>query len=196
MDGKRLSKAQRRELLVEAALRVLRRGGPQALTTRAVTGEAGMPHGAFQWCFGSKEDLIAALAERDAHLPALSAGDEAAASDLGQALHLYLERYWQGVEQDRAGQLGLTELELLSLRSHGPRAEQADAYRQQVEALLEQLGTTHDVSWPKGVPTMSSFVVSALRGITLQWLLDHNSTRARQDLRVLAGVLTAEAHNR
>jgi len=48
----------RREALVEAALRVLLRDGPRALSHRAVAGEADLPLAATTYYFSSKEELL------------------------------------------------------------------------------------------------------------------------------------------
>jgi TetR/AcrR family transcriptional regulator, regulator of biofilm formation and stress response len=48
----------RREQILEAALRVIGRAGVQAVTHRAVAGEAGVPLGSTTYYFDSREDLI------------------------------------------------------------------------------------------------------------------------------------------
>lgn len=62
---KQISAGERREQLVAAALRVMRRDGIAAASTRAICAEAGMPHGAFHYCFHSKKELYAALLASD-----------------------------------------------------------------------------------------------------------------------------------
>jgi len=74
--------AERRQLIVEAALAVIGRVGPDALTHRLVAAEAGVPLAATTYWFASKEALIveayASCADRD--IAALEREATAAAS--------------------------------------------------------------------------------------------------------------------
>jgi AcrR family transcriptional regulator len=54
----------RRSELLDAAERVLSRGGPQALTLQAVADEAGVSKGGLLYHFGTKKDLVSALVDR------------------------------------------------------------------------------------------------------------------------------------
>ena len=51
----------RREQLLEAALRVIAEQGMRGLTHRAVEAEAGVPHGSTTYYFGTRHDLMTAL---------------------------------------------------------------------------------------------------------------------------------------
>ena len=53
-----------RDQVMECAERLVREGGATALTLDAVSKEAGITKGGLQYCFGSKDDLIAALIDR------------------------------------------------------------------------------------------------------------------------------------
>ncbi|MFM1659771.1 TetR family transcriptional regulator [Pseudomonas aeruginosa] len=50
--------ARRREALLEAALRIIVRDGPGAVTLRSVVTEANAAHGSVVYYFGSREDLV------------------------------------------------------------------------------------------------------------------------------------------
>jgi AcrR family transcriptional regulator len=65
----------RREQLIAAAIAVMRRGGIDAITSRAVAAEAGAPLASIHYTFGSVEDLV--LAAYDSLI------DEVAAEMLG-----------------------------------------------------------------------------------------------------------------
>jgi AcrR family transcriptional regulator len=60
----RRTPAQRRDELLDAAERVLSRGGPQALTLQSVAAEAGVSKGGLLYHFSNKAELITALVER------------------------------------------------------------------------------------------------------------------------------------
>jgi DNA-binding transcriptional regulator YbjK len=51
----------RREVLLEAAVRVVAQQGMRGLTHRAVEMEAGVPHGSTTYYFGTRRDLLVAL---------------------------------------------------------------------------------------------------------------------------------------
>jgi DNA-binding transcriptional regulator YbjK len=51
----------KREALLEAAIRVISQQGMRGLTHRAVETEAGMPHGSTTYYFGTRRDLLVAL---------------------------------------------------------------------------------------------------------------------------------------
>jgi DNA-binding transcriptional regulator YbjK len=51
----------RREALLEAAIRVVSQQGMRGLTHRAVETEAGVPHGSTTYYFGTRHDLLVAL---------------------------------------------------------------------------------------------------------------------------------------
>lgn len=54
----RMSLAERRQKLIEAALAVIARDGVPAATTRAIAGEAGMPLASFHYAFESHQVLL------------------------------------------------------------------------------------------------------------------------------------------
>lgn len=54
-------KTDRREALLEAAIRVVAAQGMRGLTHRAIEAEAGLPHGSTTYYFGTRRDLLVAL---------------------------------------------------------------------------------------------------------------------------------------
>lgn len=93
------SRAERRDELLDAAALVVRDGGVEALTTRAVAERAGVAHGVVHYAFGARQHLVLALLERQARdvLPlVLAAADEhddlAGALDAGVSAYLALVR--------------------------------------------------------------------------------------------------------
>ncbi|MDO5499209.1 MAG: TetR family transcriptional regulator [Propionibacteriaceae bacterium] len=61
---KRIPPAVRRELLLDAAFRVIARSGVQSATTRAICAEAAMPLASFHYVFESQQELMRELGER------------------------------------------------------------------------------------------------------------------------------------
>ena len=54
----RVPAVERRELLLQAAWRILVRDGVAAATTRAICAEAGMKQGVFHYCFTNRDELL------------------------------------------------------------------------------------------------------------------------------------------
>lgn len=61
---KRIPPARRRELLLDAAFRVISQHGVQAATTRAICAEADMPLASFHYVFESQQELMRELLHR------------------------------------------------------------------------------------------------------------------------------------
>ncbi|WP_414171928.1 TetR/AcrR family transcriptional regulator [Clavibacter tessellarius] len=59
------SRDARRAELLDAAVRVMAVTGVAGASTRAITAEAGLAHGAFHYCFGVKEELLGALLRQE-----------------------------------------------------------------------------------------------------------------------------------
>lgn len=76
----RAAAQEHRAQMVDAASRLLRERGPDAVTVTSVTEAAGMTQGAFYKQFASKDALVAeacrcAAQSRKAHLAAVGSGD-------------------------------------------------------------------------------------------------------------------------
>ncbi len=89
-----MSQVDRRQQLIEAAIRVLQRDGVGHVTTRAIAAEAGAPLASIHYTFGSKDEIVRAafeqvitdlLAELEAGVTP-GAGIQAAANDLCRAV--------------------------------------------------------------------------------------------------------------
>lgn len=74
----------RREVLLDAAIRVIAAQGLRGLTHRAVEAEAGVPHGSTTYYFGTRHDLVTALMKYIADRGAKQA------EPIGRALSLML----------------------------------------------------------------------------------------------------------
>src|SRR6478735_7534387 len=113
----RVPVAERRALLREAAWRVLLAEGVAGATTRAICAEAGMPQGAFHYCFASRDELLTELAS--VMLPRESTAAAATVThqgSLADALHRALLAYWQLVEAEPRTHQVIHEITALSLR--------------------------------------------------------------------------------
>src|SRR5580765_7230147 len=97
----RMSAVDRRAQLLDAAWRVLLTDGIAGATTRAICAEAGMPQGAFHYCFNSRDELLTEVAA--VMLPReLRAATQAIgrSGTLVDTVHRALLAYWTLVEAE------------------------------------------------------------------------------------------------
>ncbi|MGN6036655.1 TetR/AcrR family transcriptional regulator [Brevibacterium casei] len=184
----------RRDLLVQAALRVMKRDGIRAATTRAICAEADMPHGAFHYCFRSKRELYAALLATDINTDLDQAWAQmGGTADVRASIHALLEAYWRTVEVDPEAQIVLTELTTLALRDPElrelPEWEQR-AYRERVVAHLERFADRAGVTYTIPASLLADMILAALSGITTSWLSERDDAAARQTISEFANAFT------
>ncbi len=187
--------AERRELLLDAAVAVMRTGGISAATTRAVADRAGLPQGAFHYCFGSKDELFAALLDRELDASLGQAWDAVAATDdletgIAAALRAILDR----VRTDPEYHLLTAELVDVAARTpelaHVAHREHT-AYVDQAEAMLHR--------WRAGdrpaldPRTRAVGVVAAATGIMAGWLSTRDDRAAEGSVALFAAGLARVA---
>lgn len=194
-----LSIADRRDALVAAAMQVMKRDGVKAATTRAICAEAGMPHGAFHYCFHSKRDLYAALLSTDAN-EGLDLGDAwsgiGRASDIAESIQGLLVAYWNTVEADPAMHIALSELTTLALRNPDLRElarQEQLGYQSTIAAHLERFADAAQVVYTISVPQLAQMMVAAFAGVTSTWLSLRDDQAARDTIAEFARVFAAFA---
>ncbi|MFE7599686.1 TetR/AcrR family transcriptional regulator [Streptomyces sp. NPDC057494] len=198
----RRSADERREQLVEAAIRVMIRDGVARTTTRAVVSEAGLPLGAFHYCFRSKEELLHSVIERItlrsvAPATATRAGEaEASTRDI---IFRTLHAYWDQVRERPAEHMVTYELTQYALRQPGL----ADVARRQYQHYLkvysdhlEAIARLAGFGWTVPLPALARYGLSVMDGLTLNWLIDRDDDQARAALDEYAEHLTTVAEPR
>jgi AcrR family transcriptional regulator len=192
----RMSAEDRRELLVEAAIRVMTREGVAKATTRAIAAEAEMPLGVFHYAFRSKQELMTMVTETiarqsKAEIDAAVLGDEPP-----ELLDLVLAgvcAYFDHVVQHPLEHLVTYELTTNALRDdelHDVAKRQYDYYLEQNAALLEALGELLGLEFTEPLPVVNRYIFSVMDGLALNWLAKDDEEEARAVLRVLARTLT------
>ncbi|WP_447949436.1 TetR/AcrR family transcriptional regulator [Microbacterium aurum] len=189
-----LSADERRRLLTEAALQVMKREGVKAATTRAICAEAGMPHGAFHYCFRSKQELYTALFSTDINVDldqAWATIDNA--SSIHDSIYALMIAYWRTVEHDPQAQIVLTELTTLGLRDPAlqelPAWEQS-AYRDRLIAHLRRFASHADVDYAIPVERLAEMILAALSGLTTSWLSTRDDDAAQDAIREFANIFS------
>jgi AcrR family transcriptional regulator len=193
----RLSVDERRQALVDAAIRVMGRDGVEKATTRAIVTEAGMRQGFFHYCFRDKEELllrvIETITERNvaAALALVEPG-----RDLADMLRDGMRAYWQGVEDDPGAHQLTYELTQFALRRPGLEEvarRQYEAYLEASTRLLVAAAQVAGVEWATPVPVLARGLHSLLDGVTLSWIVDRDSTASLAVLENAARDLAAHA---
>ncbi len=186
----RIAAAERRALLLDAAWRVLLDHGVGGATTRAICAEAGMPQGAFHYCFDSRNELLTELAadllprELSAAAAAVGRG-----GSLVDTVHRALLAYWELVEREPQVHQVIYEITAMSLREPAladPARVRYAAYPRAVTGVLEEIATVRGIAWDRPVDVLARQVVALLDGLTLQFLIDGDAAGARAALRACA----------
>ncbi|HZB19723.1 MAG TPA: TetR family transcriptional regulator [Blastococcus sp.] len=182
----RLSVEERRAALVDAALRVMVRGGLAAGTTRAVVAEAGMSLASFHYAFASRDDLLRELVrgvvgrEFDSATAGMRA-DDGLAGCLRHAAAGYLEH----LEREPGHEQLMLELTLHALRNPVLRPlahEQYRAYTEAATRLLEQAAELTGEQWARPVPELARLLITMVDGATTTWLVDRDTAATRAAL--------------
>ncbi|MET8503202.1 TetR/AcrR family transcriptional regulator [Streptomyces sp. NPDC004787] len=178
----RQSADARREQLVEAAIRVMIRDGVAKATTRAVVGEAGLPLGAFHYCFRSKQELLHSVIERImlrslTFAPASPAHGDGPRDIIRSTLHAY----WEGIRARPAEHLVTYELTQHALREPGLADVARRQYQHYLQANIDHLEAIAELAgihWTVDVPVLARYGLNFLDGLTLNWLIDRDDTQA------------------
>ena len=192
----RMSASERRELLVEAAIRVMTRDGVAKATTRAIAAEAEMPLGVFHYAFRSKQELMTMVTETIAR----QSKTEIDAAVLGDGPPELLDLALAGVSAyfDHVVQHPLEHLVTYELTTNALRDEelldvakrQYEYYLEQNAALLEALGELLGLEFTEPLPVVNRYIFSVMDGLALNWLAKGDEEEARAVLDVLARTLT------
>ncbi len=182
----RVSAVDRREQLVEAAIRVMSREGLDRTTTRRIADEAGAPQGAFHYAFRDKNELLTAVVAavtlevekvlRDAVDPARGV---AAAIEDG------LQAYWAHAVADDGLRLMQYELTIFCRRTEGFEWLAEWQYARYTSAALEvfeEAASFEERPLDITMADLTNFLVAAMDGLVIQYEVTRDSGRCQRDL--------------
>lgn len=158
-----------RERILDATLRLLARGGPGAVSQRAVAREAGVSLGATTYYFANQREMLAAAYELhlsrthervDRLLPEPGAIDPVA---MAEGLTAYLETR---VIADRARYLAGYEIQLELARDPELRAQLSKANDASDLLAVDLIGSIGDAAPEED----AHLLIALLQGLTLRWL--------------------------
>jgi AcrR family transcriptional regulator len=181
---------ERRQQLVDAAIRVMTRDGVTRATTRAISSEAGVSLSVFHYCFDSKQELLEAVIEtivRHTVTPAKATIEPGA--NLRDTIRNALGAYWAHVQANPGEHLLTYEVTQYCLRepgfvdvARGQYEHYTRAYVEVFEQMHEMLGV--DSSWP--IPVLANYLASVIDGLTLNWLAQRDGSHAEEVLDAIA----------
>lgn len=183
--------AERREQLLDAAVEVMRAGGVAAATTRAVAERAGLPQGAFHYCFRSKDELFGALLERELDASLGRAWDAVVeATDLEQGIAGALRAILDRVRSDP--EYHLLTAELVDVAARTPdlahvAAREHTAYVDHAEQMLHRWQEASGEPFTVDARTVAEALVAASTGITTAWLSSRDDAAAHASVALLSG---------
>ena len=191
----RMSAEERRELLTEAAIKVMTREGVARATTRAIAGEAQMPLGIFHYAFASKHEMLVRVIQTIARQ---SKGDIDAAVlskpelDLEEVATAGLMAYFDHVVAHPQEHMLTYELTQFALREEGFEGvaqEQYDYYLRENEDLLAAFADIMQIDYTVPLPVVSRLTFSVMDGLALNWLAKGDEDGAREVVRLMVSML-------
>jgi AcrR family transcriptional regulator len=193
----RMSAGDRRELLVEAAIRVMTRDGVARATTRAIAAEAQMPLGVFHYAFRSKQELMTMVTETiarqsKAEIDAAVLGDEP--PELLDLIVAGLCAYFDHVVEHPHEHLVTYELTTNAIRDEeltDVAKRQYDYYLDQNAALLEAVAELMGFEYTEPLPVINRYVFSVMDGLALNFLAKGDEEEARAVVDLLARTMMA-----
>ncbi|MCA1185966.1 MULTISPECIES: TetR/AcrR family transcriptional regulator [unclassified Saccharopolyspora] len=194
---KKISADERRRRLLDAALRVMKRDGIAAASTRAICAEADMSHGAFHYCFHSKKDLYAALLASDIEIDLGAAWPDISSQASPQEnIRTLLLAFWSQIESDPEAQLVLFDLGSFAL--HNPELQDLPRWEHDVSlnkttGYIKRLGAEAGLTFLQDERTLAELVLDTLNGVAWSWLAHRDNDQARRSLDQFASIAAALA---
>lgn len=189
----------RRELLVDAAIRVMIRDGVAAATTRAIVAEADMPLGAFHYCFRSKQELVEEVIAviTNSHLDRAL---EAVASEgsLEERLLRGLRAYWDHVVSVPEEHRLTYELTTYAARRPGLNDVAQRQYATYLAAhttVIEALADAEQITWSVPLPVLARYFTGLIDGLTLLYLNEGDAETAGAALDLAAHQISSYARS-
>ncbi|MFI1396066.1 TetR/AcrR family transcriptional regulator [Streptomyces sp. NPDC020681] len=186
----RMPSGERRQQLVEAAIRAMTRDGVPRTTTRSIAAEAGVSLSVFHYCFDSKqallESVIAAITDhyvtvvKDAMLPKAT---------LRETIRAGFQAYWDHVSANPGEHMLTYELTQYALRQPGFEhlaRRQYELYSDTYTELIEELRDSMKFELRVPVPVLARYLAVMTDGLTLNFLVLGDDTAAADILDTIA----------
>ncbi|ALG83761.1 TetR/AcrR family transcriptional regulator [Gordonia phthalatica] len=194
----RLSVEQRRELAIDATMRVIARDGVEAATTRRIAQEAKVGQSSLFYAFTSRDELLAAVVEHgiaqelaamDSWLRQASAMFTASQMSIADVLSTAFQAFADDLVANRDREHALVELALYARRTEGLEhlgEKLYGGYYEMIAGLLTSASEATGVTWTQTPEFLARIVLAMTDGMTLNYL--STGDRAVVDQIVAGGV--------
>ena len=193
----RMSAEERRDLLVEAAIRVMTRDGVAAATTRAIAAEADMPLGVFHYAFRSKQELMAMVFQTIARRSKADMDAAVLSSENAEIVELTksgMLAYFNHVVAHPEEHLVTYELTTTALRDEELEdlaKQQYDYYLKQNELLLAAGAELLGLEFTESLPVVNRMAFALMDGLALNWLAKGDVEEACEVIDLAARIFSA-----
>jgi len=200
LASRRIPVQERRQALVEAAMRVMEREGIAAATTRAICAEAGMPNGFFHYCFTSKQALMLEVAQQfRRHFMQLFTLTEGLEGDVHDVVSQALTAFLDDVAANPDVHQLTHELPLHALREEELAGIAQRCYEDNELVAAEFLQMAAEIAgcvWTEPPDKLARYLAVAVDGTVLQWLMLRDDERAREHIEDVARRLARSSRPR
>ncbi|MFF3325051.1 TetR/AcrR family transcriptional regulator [Streptomyces sp. NPDC002889] len=186
----RMSSAERRRQLIEAAIRAMTRDGVPRTTTRSIAAEAGVSLSVFHYCFDSKqallESVIAAITD---HYVTVVKEAIRPKTTLRETIRAGFQAYWDHVSANPGEHMLTYELTQYALRQPGFEhlaRRQYELYSDTYTELIEQLRHSMEFELRVPVPVLARYLAVMTDGLTLNFLVLGDDAAAADILDTIA----------
>lgn len=180
----RISAQERREQLVEAAIRVMSNEGFERATTRRIAQEAGTTQGVFHYAFRDKNELLTAVVGAvTLEIEKILRRSVDPKLGLAQAINDAIRGMWSYVQRDDGLQLMQYELTIFCRRTDGFQwlAEwQYARYTASTMEIFTEALQGQEISID--IASLTNFVVAAVDGLIIQYEVFHDDAKSAQDI--------------
>ncbi|MDQ3715019.1 MAG: TetR family transcriptional regulator [Actinomycetota bacterium] len=193
----RVTAQDRRQQLIDAAIRVAEREGIAATTTRRIAAEAGARLATVHYCFRSKQELLeGVLSAIITELSEAARGHVRPGHDARTLLHDGMRALWVIVEKEPGKQQLTYELTHYALRQPGMESFAQWQYETSYAACaahLEGVAAAAGIVWSLPLPVLTRMLMTVIDGVVLGWLVDRDSLSAVAALDALTDLLATLA---
>lgn len=180
----RVSTADRRAQLIDAAITVLMRDGYEKASLRVIAAEAGASLAAVHVCFEDKDDLMSAAMEAfSVRLTVPVSGRAVLQRGIREAATKIMDGFWKAIVEDRNYAVAQFEVGLWSLRNTADSKIIRLIYENYEHQIAEVLDKARRLSGdePKlPIPLLARGVVAIMDGCSFQYMAAPQSSQARE----------------
>ena len=184
---------ERRRRIIDAAVKVVASEGLDGLTTRRVAERAKAPLGAMHYCFRSKEELVALVADRGVAMLQESFADVPADLGVEATIRRSIDAFWHWFRDNIGLQLALMEYGLAQIRKGGPPEEVygmwdrfgRDLFRERLERAVKKDRAKLAIS----IDEIVRFVLHRFDGLAYEYGACRDEAACERQTKLLADAL-------